>query len=67
MKVYVDDMLVKSIKADRHMTDLEEAFDKLRRHQIKLNPNKYTFGVILGKFLRFMMTQYEIEVNSEKI
>ena len=32
MKVYVGDMLVKSMKKDWHITDLEEAFRKLRKY-----------------------------------
>ena len=38
--VYVDDMLVKSLEEERHLDDLQETFDTLRRHQMKLNPNK---------------------------
>lgn len=32
-----------------------------------LNPSKYTFDVEVNKFLRFMISQREIEVNLEKI
>ena len=67
MEVYVDDMLVKSTEEDRHITDLKEAFGELRKHQIKLNPNKCTFGVTIEKFLKFLITQRGIEANLEKI
>lgn len=30
MEVYVNDMLVKSTKSDRHIVDLEETFNELR-------------------------------------
>ena len=33
----------------------------------KLNPSKCAFGVMVGKFLGFMMFQRGIEVNSDKI
>ena len=56
VKVYVDDMLVKSLDEERHLDDLRETFDTLRRHQMKLNPNKCVFGVSLGKFLGFMVS-----------
>ena len=56
VKVYVDDMLVKSLDEERHLDDLQETFDTLRRHQMKLNPNKCVFGVSLGKFLGFMVS-----------
>nr|XP_023871516.1 uncharacterized protein LOC111984127 [Quercus suber] len=34
---------------------------------MKLNPSKCVFGVTVGKFLGFMVSQRGIEVNSEKI
>ena len=34
---------------------------------MKLNPNKCVFGVTVGKFLGFMVSQRGIEVNPEKI
>ena len=51
MKVYVDDMLTKSIHADGHVADLAETFGNFRRYQMKLNPRKYLFRVTAGKFL----------------
>ncbi|XP_077229834.1 uncharacterized protein LOC143862648 [Tasmannia lanceolata] len=67
MEVYVDDMLVKSRSASNHVSDLEEAFQVLREHNMKLNPTKCTFGVGAGKFLGFMVSQRGIEANPEKI
>ena len=40
VEVYVDDMLVKSLDEERHLDNLHETFDTLRRHQMKLNPKK---------------------------
>ena len=34
---------------------------------MKLNPNKCMFGVTIGKFLGFMVSQRGMEVNPEKI
>ena len=56
VEVYVDDILVKSLDEERHLDDLQETFDTLRRHQMKLNPNKCAFGVSSGKFLGFMVS-----------
>ena len=67
VEVYVDDMLVKSLDEEKHLDDLQETFDILRRHQMKLNPSKYAFGVSLGKFLGFMVSQRGIEANPDKI
>ena len=67
VEVYVDDMLVKSLDKKKHLDDLQETFDTLRRYNIKLNPSKCAFGVLLGKFLGFMVSQREIEANPNKI
>ena len=40
MEVYIDDMLVKSVKAELHITHLAEAFQVLKNYNMKLNPAK---------------------------
>ena len=67
VQVYVDDMLVKSLRENDHLDDLQETFDTLRSYNMKLNPSKYVFGVTVGKFLGFMVSQRGIEVNPEKV
>ena len=67
MEVYVDDMLIKSRASTDHLADLEETFGALRKHKMKLNPTKCTFGVTSKKFLHFMMSRHGIEVNLKKI
>ena len=67
VQVYVDDMLVKSMRENDHLNDLQEKFDTLRSYNMKLNPSKCMFEVTIGKFLGFMVSQRGIEVNSEKI
>ena len=67
VEVYVDDMLVKSLDEDKHLDDLKETFDTLRRYQMKLNPSKCAFGVSSRKFLGFMVSQRGIEANPDKI
>ena len=67
VQVYVDDMLVKSLHEDDHLGDLRETFDTLRLYNMKLNLGKCAFGVTAGKFLGFMVSQRDIEVNPEKV
>ena len=67
VQVYVDDMLVKSLREEDHLNDLRETFNTLWSYNMKLNPNKCTFSVTAGKFLGFMVSQRGIEVNSERI
>lgn len=57
MEVYIDDMVVKSKKAEDHVRDLKEAFVILKKYNMKLNPTKCTFGVLSRKFLGYMVTQ----------
>ena len=67
VQVYVDDMLVKSVRENNHLNDLQETFDTLRSYNMKLNPSKCVFGVTARKFLGFMVSQRGIEVNPEKV
>ena len=67
MEVYIDDMLVKSKERSGHASHLEETFELLRKHCMKLNPLKCAFGVSAGKFLGFMVTQRGIEANPSQI
>ena len=56
-------MLVKSRRED----DLRETFDTLRFYNMKVNSSKCAFGVTTRKFLGFMVSQRDIEVNPDKI
>ena len=67
MEVYVDDILVKSLKASNHVAYLNEAFAILQQNGMSLNPAKCAFGVKREKFLGFMVTQKGIEANPGKI
>ena len=67
VQVDVDDMLVKSVRENDHLNDLQETFDTLRSYNMKLNPSKCVSRVTAGKFLGFMVSQRGIEVNPEKV
>ncbi|XP_020549794.1 uncharacterized protein LOC105162805 [Sesamum indicum] len=67
MEVYVDDMLVKNKQEGDHLTNLRRTFDIMRSYGMKLNPSKCTFGVRVGKFLGYMVSERGIEANPEKI
>ena len=60
-------MLVKSLRENDHLDDLQETFNTLWSYNMKLNPSKCVFGVTAEKFLGFMVSQRGIEVNSEKV
>ena len=67
MEVYIDDMLVKSVKVELHIAHLAESFQVLKNYNMKLNPTKCAFGVSAGKFLGFMVNTRGIEENPDKI
>lgn len=56
MEVYIDDMLVKSLEAEDHISHLQQAFSTLRKYNMKLNPAKCSFDVSFGKFLGYIVT-----------
>nr|KYP53333.1 Retrovirus-related Pol polyprotein from transposon 412 family [Cajanus cajan] len=66
IKIYVDDMVVKFDYVSEHIADLGKIFGELRKHNMRLNPEKYTFRVKGGKFLGFMLSSRGIEANRDK-
>ena len=67
VKVYIDDMVVKSKLVYEHLADLLNIFDILKRHKLHLNASKCFFGVGSGKFLGYMVTHSGIEINPDQI
>ena len=67
IEVYIEDMVVKSKVEFKHINDLGNIFRILRRHKLRLNATKCSFGVGSGKFLGYMVTHREIEVNPNQI
>ena len=63
IKVYIDDMVVKSKVVSEHVKDLGDIFEVLRRHKLRLNTSKCSFGVGSGKFLGYMIIHRGIEVS----
>jgi hypothetical protein len=59
--------MTKSRKSDNIISDLEETFNNLRWFNIKLNPEKCTFGVPRGKLMGYIITERGIEINPDKI
>ena len=45
IKIYVDDMVVKSKVVSEHLGDLGSTFNVLRKHKLRLNASKFFFGV----------------------
>ena len=67
MEAYINDMVVKNKQAFEHLSDLEEVFSVLRKHKLRLNASKCSFGMGTGKILGYMITHLGIEVNPDQI
>jgi hypothetical protein len=67
IEVYVDDIVIKSVKGDSLLDDLQETFANLDRYNIKLNPKKCSFGVPTGQLFGYLISERGIEGNPEKI
>ena len=60
-------MVVKKKAEVEHVGDLRSVFEVLRKHKLRLNASKCSFGVGSGKFLGYMVTRCGIEVNPNQI
>ena len=60
-------MVVNSKVVSKHMKDLRDIFEILRKHKLHLNASKCLFGVGSGKFLGYMVTHRGIEVSPDQI
>jgi hypothetical protein len=67
VEAYVDDIVIKTRKAEDLVNDLRMAFDCLRANGVKLNPEKCVFGVPRGMLLGYIVSQRAIETNPEKV
>ena len=63
VEVYVDDMIVKSKERSNHLGALHKFFERLRKYNMRLNPNKCTFGVMSGKLLGHIVSHLGIEID----
>lgn len=67
IEVYVDDMIAKSQTKEDHIVNLEKLFDRLSKFKLRMNPAKWTFGVISENLLGFIVSQRGIKVELDKI
>jgi hypothetical protein len=66
VEAYVDDIVIKTRKADDLVSDLRIAFSCLQANGVKLNPEKCVFGVPRGMLLGYIVSQRGIEANPRK-
>jgi hypothetical protein len=67
VEAYVDDIVMKTRKANDRVGNLRIAFGCLHANKVKLNPKKCVFGVPRGMLLGYIISQRGIEANPEKV
>jgi hypothetical protein len=67
MEVYIDDVVVKSVGFNEHMTDLKLSLKRMKKYGLRMNPLKCAFGVTLGRFFGFVVHEHGIHIDLEKI
>ena len=60
-------MISKSHTEKDHIIHLKKLFERLQKFKLRLNPNKCTFGVRSGNLLGFIVSQYGIMVDPDKV
>jgi hypothetical protein len=51
VEIYIYDVVIKSLNHESHLDDVRKTLECTRKHRLKMNPNKYAFGVSAGEFL----------------
>jgi hypothetical protein len=67
LEVYIEDVVVKSVGFEEHMTDLKLSLERLNKCELRLNPLKCAFGVTSGRFLGFIVHEHDIQIDPKKI
>jgi hypothetical protein len=67
MVVYINDVVVKSVGFEEHMTNLKLSLERMKKYGLRMNPLKGVFGVMSRKFLGFMVHECGIQIDPKKI
>jgi hypothetical protein len=67
VEIYIDDVVIKSLSHDTHLEDVKRTLECTRKHGLKMNPNKCSFGVSVGEFLGFLVHEWGIEVGKKSM
>ena len=60
-------MIFKSKSREGHILALRKFFERLRKFNMRLNPQKCAFGVTSGKLLGYVISSRGIEIDPTKI
>ena len=65
--VYIDDLIVHSDSHDQHLRSLDQLFERLRVHNLKVNLKKCVFGSKDVMYLGFHLTETGIKPGIDKL
>jgi hypothetical protein len=65
VEIYIDNVVIKSLDHESHLNDVRKTLECTRKHELKMNPNKCSFGVSAGEFLGFLVHEGGIEVGKK--
>jgi hypothetical protein len=67
MEVYIDDVVVKLVGFEEHMTDLKLSLERMKKYGLWMNPLKCVLRVTSGWFLGFIVHEHGIQIDPKKI
>jgi hypothetical protein len=67
VEIYIDDVVIKSLDHESHLTDVKKTLKCTRKHGLKMNPNKCDFGVSAREFLGLLLHEGGIEVGKKSM
>ena len=67
IKIYVDDFAIASKDETSHLEHIIAVFERLKEHNLKINPEKCIFFSIEIKILGFIIDQHGIKMDPEKV
>jgi hypothetical protein len=67
MEVYINDVVVKSVGFEEHVTDLKLSLERMKKYMMQMNPLKCAFRVTAGKFLGFVVHEHGTQIDLKKI
>jgi hypothetical protein len=67
MEVYIDDVVLKSVGLEEHMSNLKLSFEWMKKYGLRMNLLKCAFKVISGMFFGFIVHEHVIQIDPKKI
>jgi hypothetical protein len=67
MEVYNDDVVVKLLGFEEHMTDLKLSLERVKKYGLQMDPLKCAFRVTSVRFLGFIVHEHGIQYDRKKI